>query len=343
MKSITQFKSYHSEFVSFRAIAGAEAIMENETEYFRAWLMLTKEMRQHGGNLGYDDSASEYYSWDSTVPNHSEPKINDKIVIWDGETLLGSSVIQDIQIGSSKKARLRCPNCNMTKIKKRNKTLPRYRCHNQECKNEFDFPKQEEITVKSYRSHHPNFWYDLKGQLDADQLRKLCEQPKSQFSLRPFKWSEFKNLIGIELSHNLENIDSLLMSASGHKEVKTRVRVGQSKFRKEMIRQFGEVCALSGLNHQRGLDAAHLYSYADLGEHHFNGGLLLRKDLHSFFDLGLIAIEPSTMTIRLASSLKKIPQYKNLEGSNLKVQVKGKTKKWLELHWEEHHNLLLEI
>mgnify|MGYP005654525081 CR=1 FL=1 len=77
------------------------------------------------------------------------------------------------------------------------------------------------------------------------------------------------------------------------------------------------MCALCGLNHQRGLDAAHLYSYADLGEHHFNGGLLLRKDLHSFFDLGLIAIEP--------------------------VEVKGKTKKWLELHWEEHHNLLLEI
>ena len=54
-----------------------------------AWLMLTKDKRQHGGNLGYEDIAGEYYSWDSTVPNHKEPKKNEWIVIWDGETLLG--------------------------------------------------------------------------------------------------------------------------------------------------------------------------------------------------------------------------------------------------------------
>jgi hypothetical protein len=317
--------------------------MENEPKNFQAWLMLTKEARQHGGNLGYDDSAAEYYSWDSTVPNHLEPKVYDKIVIWDGEALIGTSLIQDINVESAEKVRLRCPNCNMTTIKQRKRRSPRYRCHNQKCKNEFDNPKEEVITVTTYRSHHPNFWYDLQGQLDAEELRAICEQPKSQFSLRPLKWLEFVKLIGREFGHNLENIDSLKISASGHRNSKTRVRLGQSKFRKEMLKKFVDICALSGLNHRRGLDAAHLYSYADLGKHHYNGGLLLRKDLHRLFDLGLISVEPSTMKIRLSSSLQKIPQYKDLEGSGLKVEVTDKTKKWLKMHWDEHQNSLVEI
>jgi hypothetical protein len=319
------------------------AVMKPENKNIQAWLMLAKETRQHGGNLGYDDSAAEYYSWDSTVPNHSEPKIHDKIVIWDGETLVGTSVIQGIDVGSSKKIRLRCPHCNMTKIKQRHNTSPKYRCHNPECRTEFENPKQEIISVTTYRSNHPNFWYDLHGQLEAEELREICKQPKSQHSLRPLKWLDFLEAIGKEFSHNLEAIDNLKMSASGHRNSKTRVRLGQSKFRKEMLKQFGDMCALSGLSHIRGLDAAHLYSYADLGEHHYNGGLLLRKDLHKLFDLGLIVVEPSTMTIRLSASLQKVPQYKGLDGTGLKVAINGQTKKWLKLHWDEHHNSLTEI
>ena len=305
--------------------------------------MLAKEIRQHGGNLGYDDSAAEYYSWDSTVPNHSAPKILDKIIIWDGEVLIGTGVIQDIKISSSEKVRLRCPHCNMTKIKERHKVLPKYRCHNQECKKEFENPTKETISVKTYRSYHADFWYDLSGQLEAKELRAICQQPRSQFSLRPFRWLEFLKLIGREVGHNLESIDTLTMPGSGHRNAKTRVRVGQSAFRKEMLEQFGNVCAFSGENHLRGLDAAHLYSYANLGEHYKNGGLMLRKDLHKLFDFGLITVEPQTMTIKLAYSLQKIPQYQELKGSILKVSVNEQIRKWLKMHWDEHQNSLKEI
>jgi hypothetical protein len=298
--------------------------------------MLTKEVRQHGGNLGYDDSAAEYYSWDDTVPNYAEPKIKDKIVIWDGETLIGSSVIQDIKIGSSEKPRLRCPHCNMTKIKPRKNSSPKYRCHNPNCRKEFEYPTKDLISVTTYRSYHADFWYDLYGELDGDILRALCEKPKSIHSLRPLKWDNFIKNISKDFSHNSENIEKLESDASGHKIRKTRVRVGQSKFRKEMLNQFGEICALSGLSHLNGLDAAHLYSYAAIGEHHYNGGLLLRKDLHKLFDLGLIAINVSSMKIILASSLQKIGQYKDLHGSTLKVQISKETK----MHWEEHNTSL---
>jgi len=95
------------------------------------------------------------------------------------------------------------------------------------------------------------------------------------------------------------------------------------------------------LSHVKGLDAAHLYSYAAMGEHHYNGGLLLRKDLHKLFDLGLISVNIENMKINLASSLQKIAQYKALHGTDLKVQISKETKIWLEMHWIEHGNSLL--
>lgn len=314
--------------------------MKTERFNFQAWLMLTKEIRQHGGNLGYDDSAAEYYSWDDTVPNHAEPKINDKIVIWDGETLIGSSVIQDIKISSAEKPRLRCPNCNMTKIKPRKNTSPKYRCHNPKCRQEFENPINDIISVTTFRSYHADFWYDLHGELDGDKLRSLCEKPKSIHSLRPLIWQEFIDAIGMDFSHNFKVIEKLASDVSGHKTRKTRVRLGQGKFRKEMLKKFGEVCAFSGLSHVKGLDAAHLYSYAAMGEHHYNGGLLLRKDLHKLFDLGLISVNIENMKINLASSLQKIAQYKALHGTDLKVQISKETKIWLEMHWIEHGNSL---
>lgn len=316
--------------------------MQTEGIKFRAWLMLTKEVRQHGGNLGYDDRAAEYYSWDNTVPNHAEPKINDKIVIWDGKTLIGSSIIQDIKIDSSEKPRLRCPHCRTTKIKPRKTSTPKYRCQSPNCKKEFESPTEDLISVTTYRSYHADFWYDLYGEIDGKTLRSLCEKPKSIHSLRPLKWQSFIENMSIDFSHNSTNIENLESDASGHKVRKTRVRLGQHKFRKEMLNQFGEICALSGLSHINGLDAAHLYSYASIGEHHYNGGLLMRKDLHKLFDLGLITIDVSTMKISLASSLQKIAQYKDLHESNLKVQISNETKNWLQMHWDEH-NISLEV
>jgi hypothetical protein len=303
-----------------------------------AWLMLAKDTRQHGGNLGYDDKASEYYSWDSTVPNHAEPKANQGMVIWDGETLIGASVIQEIEIGSAIKARLRCPSCKTTKIKIRNNLKPKYRCHNQDCKTQFDNPLKEELEVQTYRSLHSEFWYDLQGQLDAAQLRALCFQPKSQFSMRPLNWALFKSQLQSDFRRNLDNVGKVCNAHSGHKSAKTKVRVGQSRFRKEMLSRFGNVCAFSGLNHPSGLDAAHLYSYAALGIHDYFGGLLLRKDLHRFFDLGLIVVEPRDLIIRLSPVLKSIGQYEGLEGAKLHVEINSKAREWLGAHWQEHNN-----
>jgi hypothetical protein len=308
-----------------------------------SWLMLTKDIRQHGGNLGYDDNASEYYSWDSTVPNATGPKVNDFIAIWNGTTILGAGIIEKIDIESADKIRHRCPSCNQTKIKMRTNIKPKYRCHNQLCKNEFDHQDEELISVTTFKSHHSASWYDLTGLLDAPTLRSLCVQPKSQQSIRPLNWQKFLSSLPFSLSHNLEYLSDEDIMRSGHKAGKTRVRIGQSKFRRTLLEKFGNICAFSGPCHERALDAAHLYSYAQEGVHSVKGGLLIRKDLHRLFDLGLITVNPSNHLITIANSLIAIEQYAFLSSRKISVPMSSEALKWLSDHWEEHSQYLSSI
>ena len=56
------------------------------------------------------------------------------------------------------------------------------------------------------------------------------------------------------------------------------------------------------------LEACHLYSYAEIGRHDIEGGLLLRRDLHRLFDQGLLAVTPDG-TIDVGESLKPYDLY----------------------------------
>ena len=56
---------------------------------------------------------------------------------------------------------------------------------------------------------------------------------------------------------------------------------------------------------------------AQTGEHHLNGGLLLRRDFHSLFDANLITVNPDSWKIQIAPRLQKFETYKPLDGRNL--------------------------
>lgn len=67
-------------------------------------------------------------------------------------------------------------------------------------------------------------------------------------------------------------------------------RLGQPRFRKELIKAYGGTCAISGCKFLPILEAAHIRPYDGKSTNHVTNGLLLRADLHTLFDLGLIAI-----------------------------------------------------
>jgi len=206
------------------------------------------EDRQHGGNTGYDDDPARYYSWDSTVPNHDKPAQGDTIVLWDKSALLGMSVIEGIQEGSSTKQIFRCPSCRNTKIKTRQKKEPRFRCHSRGCHHEFEDPVQEEKQVQTYRSLHEMAWVDLAGEVQGEELRELCHQPRSQHSIRELDRARYashlETVTGRSTLRILSSAEDVILG--GHGRAVVRVRKGQARFRRELLDLYGAACAFSG-------------------------------------------------------------------------------------------------
>ncbi|WP_420485473.1 HNH endonuclease [Intrasporangium calvum] len=292
--------------------------------------------REHGGNDGYTDDPSTVYRWDSTVQNHAAVSPGDRIALWDKHVLLGASVIEDVRVGTAVKALHRCPHCGKAGIKARRTKSPRYKCY--KCLGIFDTPKTVEVDVTTYESIHDVAWTDLMGTLTGADLRPLCYSPKSQLSMRPLRWSAFDAAIRtIGLGLNFDSIESATRRlGEGHRERTVRVRVGQAAFRQSLMKEFGSVCALTGPTPPTALEAGHLYSYAGIGRHYDGGGLLLRRDLHRLFDLGLVAVNPSTNRIDVAPELGEYPAYADLDGSPLKVSVGDSHLEWFAAHWAQH-------
>lgn len=81
-------------------------------------------------------------------------------------------------------------------------------------------------------------------------------------------------------------------------------RRGQPKFREDLIAAYGGKCAVTGCDVVQALEAAHISPYLGDQSNHVSNGLLLRADIHTLFDLGLFAIEPSTLKVKINDSLK---------------------------------------
>lgn len=68
-------------------------------------------------------------------------------------------------------------------------------------------------------------------------------------------------------------------------------RLGQPKFRKNLLTAYNGRCAVTGCTTAMVLEAAHIHPYRGLETNDVRNGLLLRADIHTLFDLGLITID----------------------------------------------------
>ncbi|MFE1976621.1 HNH endonuclease [Streptomyces hygroscopicus] len=303
-----------------------------------AWLALvTGEDRARSGEL-YDDVLGVHYSWDDTVANHGTVAVGDIIVMWNSDTLLGISVLEAIDSKMGTKDIHRCPQCNDTEINPRKTKTPVFRCANKECNFEFDEPAKETKAVKQYRGTYEAGWVSMEGVLSGKELRQLCVHPKAQNSFRRLKWDALRAALANKGEATplgvVENTEKVI--TGGHSTATVRVRKGQASFRKQLLDTYGEQCAFSGPTPAVVLEAAHLYSFAETGDHN-GGGFLLRRDLHRLFDLGLIAVDPNTLLLDVADEIGTYPLYKDLHGKPLKIyKPTTKQRKWLTAHWQIH-------
>lgn len=80
-------------------------------------------------------------------------------------------------------------------------------------------------------------------------------------------------------------------------------RRGQPAFRKQLLKAYHGRCAITGCDVEAVLDAAHIIPYKGPKTNHPGNGLLLRTDLHTLFDLKLIAVDTASMVLLVSSSL----------------------------------------
>jgi len=101
-------------------------------------------------------------------------------------------------------------------------------------------------------------------------------------------------------------------------EAVINVRRGQPKFRQDLLHAYGHRCVISGCDADAALEAAHIRTFPGKDANHVGNGLILRADLHSLFDLGLICVQTSTWTVVVKPELKST-SYKSFHRRPLKL------------------------
>jgi putative restriction endonuclease len=97
-------------------------------------------------------------------------------------------------------------------------------------------------------------------------------------------------------------------------------RLGQGIFRVRVLDAYGRACAVTEEHSLPVLDAAHIRSYADGGEHAVSNGLALRSDLHRLFDRGYVTVDETMRFVvgrRLKEEFENGRSYYGLHGKAL--------------------------
>lgn len=84
----------------------------------------------------------------------------------------------------------------------------------------------------------------------------------------------------------------------------TPQRLGQQAFQAVVLNAYDRRCAVSGDKIRPVLQAAHIRPVSAGGEHRLDNGLLLRSDVHTLFDRGYLAVDP-TYRLRVSPRLRE--------------------------------------
>ncbi len=99
-------------------------------------------------------------------------------------------------------------------------------------------------------------------------------------------------------------------------------RRGQPAFRKMLLAAYDESCAVSGCTVKAILEAAHILPYRGVHTNHVTNGVLLRADLHTLFDLGLLSIDPESYAVQLSPHLSDT-EYAQYDGMPLRLPLES--------------------
>jgi predicted restriction endonuclease len=97
-------------------------------------------------------------------------------------------------------------------------------------------------------------------------------------------------------------------------------RRGQPEFRQRLLCAYGNRCAVTGCDAIEALEAAHIVPYQGENTDHVSNGVILRSDVHTLFDLGLLTIDADSWMVVLRSELLGTT-YGQLHGRRISLPV----------------------
>lgn len=99
-------------------------------------------------------------------------------------------------------------------------------------------------------------------------------------------------------------------------------RLGQGSFRTVVADAYGRECAMSSSHVLHVLDSAHIKPYGVSGTHSPTNGILLRKDIHTLFDLGYITVTPDyrvEVSKRMKEEFDNGKEYYGMHGQGINL------------------------
>lgn len=121
-------------------------------------------------------------------------------------------------------------------------------------------------------------------------------------------------------------------------------RLGQGAFRLAVTDAYERRCAVSGEKTLPILDAAHIRSFGEGGQHDPANGLLLRTDIHRLFDLGYVTVSQDCrfeVSQRLKADFDNGRHYYDLHGAKIRMPRRGYDAPAAEsLAWHREHRYL---
>lgn len=205
-------------------------------------------------------------------------------------------------------------------------------------------PKGLNVKIRKNRSATLNI--DVDGGSQKTKYNNVFENPK-EFYYKLEEDTELENHINKSLGKCLYNLGLLkisthlqandyLTSSINEQEiddfnfndikddrkkiaVQIHLRRGQKKFRKKLIDIYNKKCVVTQCEIVEMLEAAHIYSFKGSDTNKIPNGLLLRSDIHTLFDLGLIGINPDNYLLQISNKIINDQYYAALHQSKINL------------------------
>jgi putative restriction endonuclease len=131
-------------------------------------------------------------------------------------------------------------------------------------------------------------------------LGRIVDFREGKFKIKQFIVTDFDGSLARSSGPDFELKLDLDERTKTYREI--TARRGQPEFRNKLIEAYSGTCAVTGTRVVAALEAAHIVRYHGVHSNHIQNGILMRADIHTLFDIGIININPIDFRIEIGNT-----------------------------------------